>query len=133
MLPTGMIKKNAGVHVTQLPSMLFLALDAKRTGVSGETSEFLEAMGTVCYRALSGLDKEQKEIPEPGWRLGRSHFSSECSLTSDTKWQQVLHSHFHHFNCLSIVAITDGRLSFKHNKWLTITLLWRVLFCPGTL
>lgn len=37
------------------------------------------------------------------------------------------------FNCLSFVALVGDRSSFKDNKWLAIILLWKVLFCPGTL
>lgn len=73
MRTTGGVKENAGVHVTPLPSMLFLALDAKRASASGEhgrPSELFGSHGTVCFRAVSGLDEEQKEILGGG-RLAR--------------------------------------------------------------
>lgn len=37
------------------------------------------------------------------------------------------------FKCLSFVAAVVGRVSFKDYKWLTITLAWKGLCCPGTL
>lgn len=33
-----------------------------------------------------------------------------------------------YFNCLSFVTVVVDSFSFKDNKWLAITLVWKVLF-----